>query len=103
MTGRLKTERPPGYVGAFSSIAPLTLYWTFFTFFKNRFIYSVQIPDGTEAPSSRSRVGLERGPDQNLVPKQTSQDQKIDRHEEPASSTADGSRALQPFDSTDVR
>lgn len=54
------------------------------------------LPDGTPAPRARQRVGAERGPDKDMVPEQTGQDQEVEWLQEPAGAAAHGAGAVQP-------
>lgn len=53
------------------------------------------IPDREKEATTLERSGIERGADQDLVPKQKSENQKGERAEKSARSTIDGSRPVQ--------
>ena len=54
-------------------------------------------------PRVGQRAAVARESDQDLVPKQKSQDQEDDRPKEPVGLAADGSGSLQPLDCADRR
>lgn len=61
------------------------------------------IPDGEEAPGTGQRTGSERGPDKDMVPEQTGQDQEVERLEKSVGPSADGPGTVQSHHGGHVR
>jgi len=58
------------------------------------------LSDGEATPAAERGTGTERGADQDLVPEQTGQAEKVERHQESAGAAADGAGIVQPLDDT---
>lgn len=54
--------------------------------------------DREASPAAQRRTGPERGADQDLVPEQAGQAEKVQWHQESAGTAADGAGTLQSFD-----
>lgn len=59
-------------------------------------VHREPILDRETAPGAGQRAGAERGPDQDMVPEQTGENQEGERHQEPVGSAADGPGTVQP-------